>query len=106
VDWLGDGCPWLIVEQRCFSIPKVDQLSEDFEDDYETDDEFAEVDSDLQTEAEVTCTSCGETVEISLDAGGGTTQEYVEDCPVCCRPWRVHLSYDKDGVAEIWLEES
>lgn len=65
-----------------------------------------EVDSELQTEAEVTCPYCGESMAIVLDAGGGATQEYVEDCQVCCRPWQVHVSYAQGGVAEVWLAES
>ena len=60
----------------------------------------------LDTEAEVACPYCGETVVIGLDPGGGTTQEYVEDCQVCCRPWRVRLSYDETGAAEVWVEEA
>src|SRR2546430_17117834 len=42
----------------------------------------------LETEADVTCPHCGETMTITLDPGGGRAQEYVEDCQVCCRPWR------------------
>ncbi len=58
------------------------------------------------TEARVTCPWCGEAVEISLDPTGGGEQEYVEDCEVCCRPWQVHVTYDEDGAAEVWVEES
>src|SRR2546425_6563781 len=43
----------------------------------------------LETEADVTCPHRGETMTITLDPGGGRAQEYVEDCQVCCRPWRV-----------------
>ena len=28
-------------------------------------------------------------------------QEYVEDCQVCCRPWRVVVTYLPDGTAEV-----
>ena len=52
-----------------------------------SDDAEGGLESELQTEAEVTCPFCGESMAIVLDAGGGTTQEYVEDCQVCCRPW-------------------
>ncbi|ATR81769.1 CPXCG motif-containing cysteine-rich protein [Pseudomonas sp. FFUP_PS_473] len=31
------------------------------------------------------CPYCGEEFEAVLDLSGGD-QEYVEDCPVCCRP--------------------
>jgi hypothetical protein len=60
----------------------------------------------LDTEAEVACPCCGESVVIGLDPGGGTTQEYVEDCQVCCRPWRVRLRYDETGAAEVSVEEA
>ncbi len=60
----------------------------------------------LDTEAEVACPYCGEKVLMALDPGGGTTQEYVEDCQVCCRPWRVRVSYGDSGTAEVWVEEA
>ena len=31
-------------------------------------------------------------------------QEYVEDCQVCCRPWRVEVTYLPDGTAEVSVE--
>jgi Cysteine-rich CPXCG len=64
--------------------------------------------SDLvfDTEAEVDCPYCGERVVIGLDPDGGTTQEYVEDCQVCCRPWRVRVSYGETGAAEVRVEEA
>jgi len=40
-------------------------------------------------------------VEITLDPGSGTAQEYVEDCEICCQPWRVEVTYDTDGIAEV-----
>ncbi len=64
------------------------------------------VDVVLDTEAEVACPYCGERIVIGLDPGGGTTQEYVEDCQVCCRPWRVRLRYDETGTAEVLVEEA
>lgn len=79
-------------------------MREDFEDlpdDPDLDDEAL-----LQTEAEVTCPYCGEAVTLELDAGSGDAQEYVEDCPVCCRPWQVHVHYDATGTADVTLEES
>jgi hypothetical protein len=37
-------------------------------------------------------------VDLVIDEGGGTPQSYVEDCPICCRPWQVEVSYDpEDG---------
>ena len=60
----------------------------------------------LDTEAAVDCPYCGETAVIGLDPGGGSAQEYVEDCPVCCRPWRVRVRYDGTGAAEVRVEPS
>lgn len=62
--------------------------------------------SPLDTEAEVICPYCGETVTLLLDPGGGTAQEYVEDCEVCCRPWEVHVRYDESGAATAWVEQA
>jgi hypothetical protein len=49
----------------------------------------------------VQCPYCAEEVEIAIDPGGGTFQEYVEDCQVCCQPWRVNVAYLEDGRAEV-----
>ena len=46
----------------------------------------------MMTEAIPTdCPYCGKTVELYVDVGGGQHQTYVEDCPVCCRPWEVEV---------------
>ncbi len=60
--------------------------------------------SALDSSAEVSCPHCGEVVEITLDPGGGATQEYVQDCEVCCRPCQIQLHYDTTGSAEVWVE--
>jgi hypothetical protein len=38
-------------------------------------------------------------VPVDLSAGG--EQEYVEDCPVCCRPVVLRVSVDERGDARI-----
>ena len=55
-------------------------------------------------DADVLCPYCGETISLTLDPGGGSHQEYVEDCEVCCRPWHVHVDYDHDGFASVSIE--
>ena len=30
--------------------------------------------------------SCGQEIVLPIDLSVGSTKEYVEDCPVCCRP--------------------
>ena len=67
----------------------------------DNDDEFPTGDGTAETEGVVVCPYCGESNEISLDAGGGSVQEYEEDCQVCCRPWRVTVSYDDEGHAQV-----
>jgi Cysteine-rich CPXCG len=51
--------------------------------------------------ATVQCPHCGATVTLTLDPGGGGLQDYVEDCAVCCRPWRVTVRYAADGAAAV-----
>lgn len=58
----------------------------------------------IDSDAVVTCPYCGEPVEISLDPSGGRVQEYVEDCEVCCNPWRVRVRYDGTGAATVEIE--
>ena len=72
----------------------------DFQDD-DLDDEFPLGDGSAETEATVLCPYCGEPNEIALDAGSGAAQDYVEDCQVCCRPWRVTVYYNDAGGAEV-----
>jgi transposase-like protein len=67
-----------------------------------TDRDNEQPESVLSTEARVICSYCGADVVIVLDPGSGTRQRYVEDCPVCCHPWTVHVRYDA-GSATVWL---
>ncbi len=66
----------------------------------DTDDMFPGDAAEFEpaTEVEVMCPYCGELVVIALDLSGGATQEYVEDCQVCCRPWQVHVTYGIGGM--------
>jgi hypothetical protein len=65
------------------------------------EEEFPLGDGTADGEATVSCPYCGEAVEITLDPGGGSQQEYVEDCEICCQPWRVFVRYDRAGTAEV-----
>lgn len=57
--------------------------------------------ADFIAAAEVCCPYCGEQVTITLDPTGGASQDYVEDCEVCCRPWRILVSFDPDGFPDV-----
>ena len=68
------------------------------------DEEFPIGDGVADLVGEVYCPYCGEPVEITLDPGSGTHQQYIEDCQVCCRPNRLTIVIDKDlGSAEVGL---
>ena len=67
----------------------------------EPDEDFPLGEGTADAEATVSCPYCGEAVEITLDPGSGAHQDYVEDCEVCCQPWRVSVQYGADGGAEV-----
>lgn len=46
---------------------------------------------------EVMCPYCGEMANLDVDESGASQQSYVQDCPVCCQPWQVELTRDRDG---------
>ena len=58
--------------------------------------------SNVQHEASYICDSCGEEIIVPLDLSAGNHQEYVEDCPVCCRPNVIQVTVDEDGETRIW----
>ena len=65
------------------------------------EDDFPLGDGVADTEAVTHCPYCGEAIVIAIDPDGGSTQEYVEDCAVCCQPWQVLVSYHDDGSADV-----
>ena len=71
------------------------------DDELSPDDEFPLGDGTADTRGIVVCPHCGETNEVALDPDSGDVQEYVEDCQVCCKPWRLQVAYGPDGTAEI-----
>jgi len=56
----------------------------------------------MQDEASYICDACGEEIVIPVDHSMGMSQEFVEDCPVCCRPNVVHVEIDEDGEVRAW----
>jgi hypothetical protein len=50
----------------------------------------------------VDCPHCGETVEVSFERD--VSGELTIDCEVCCRPWKVRLRRDPEGVGAIEVE--
>jgi hypothetical protein len=58
----------------------------------------------MNNEASYICDACGEEIVIPVDPSGGASQEYVEDCPVCCQANIVHVEFDAEGEAQVWAE--
>lgn len=53
-------------------------------------------------ESSYACASCGELNSTTVDPSAGSTQCYIEDCTVCCRPNTLRVSVDaEDGAAYI-----
>jgi hypothetical protein len=55
----------------------------------------------LDAEATYICDACGEEIVVPVDVSAGAHQDYVEDCPVCCHPMRLHVDVEPDGAARI-----
>ncbi len=54
----------------------------------------------LLIEQSVECPYCGETIDLLID-DSVPQQNYIEDCPVCCRPINVNTAVDTNGSVEI-----
>ncbi len=47
-------------------------------------------------EYEIDCPFCGERIGVLIDCSAGT-QQYTEDCHVCCSPIVLTIEIDPDG---------
>lgn len=59
----------------------------------------------LETTAEVSCPHCGETITLFLDLSV-ESQDYVEDCSVCCQPMLVSASAADGELESLNVEAS
>ena len=59
----------------------------------------------MKDEASYVCDSCGEEIVVPIDLSGGSEQEYVEDCPVCCRPNVIRVELDDEGAVRVWAQQ-
>jgi hypothetical protein len=55
---------------------------------------------ELLDEIRLFCPYCGEPVTLVVDASAGS-QQYVEDCEVCCRPMEITVAVSPDGGVEV-----
>ena len=44
----------------------------------------------------IQCPYCGESYETTVDLSAGS-QQYIEDCAICCRPIEIALRVGDDG---------
>lgn len=56
----------------------------------------------MQENATYVCGECGEEIVVPVDWSAGSQQEYVEDCPVCCRANVIRVEIDPDGDVRAW----
>lgn len=62
-----------------------------------------ETDTDLDDWVEVDCPYCGERVGLYVDPE--TRGTLVQDCEVCCRPWRLEVDRDRRGRLRVYVGE-
>ena len=43
------------------------------------------------------CAGCGEWNQTSLDESAGRSQNYVEDCQICCKPNLLRVQWDQQA---------
>ncbi len=82
----GETLPWLDEEQQSTATSTSNSKSTS------------------QEEVSYICDACGEEIVIPLDLTEGSSQKYIEDCPVCCRANTIHVLIDDDGHAQVWAE--
>jgi hypothetical protein len=66
----------------------------------------------------ISCPYCGESIELLIDDSvsehmsmdgrykdnaGAVVEDYFEDCSVCCRPIRIQLNVDYEGVSQLTI---
>ena len=52
------------------------------------------------TELPLGCPYCGETITVLVDPSQ-PSQQYIEDCQVCCRPIEIDVRIAADGEVEL-----
>jgi len=59
----------------------------------------------LETEKFFPCPYCGETISMLLDLSI-TTQTYIEDCEVCCRPIEIGYNVHHGEIETFWTQRT
>lgn len=55
----------------------------------------------IQDTATYVCDACGEEIDLVLDHSAGMHQQFVDDCPVCCRPNVISVEFDAEGNPSV-----
>jgi len=67
---------------------------------------MAPLNDPLSEACSLRCPYCGEEVEVTVELASDQPQEYVEDCPVCCRPWAVSVTHGEEDEPVVFLSRS
>ena len=59
----------------------------------------------LEKYEEFLCPYCGESNELLIDISGGTHQEFVVDCEVCCAPILVKLIVQGGNLVSLDVQQ-
>ena len=54
-------------------------------------------------ERQIGCPFCSESITLLLDVSAGS-QNYIEDCQVCCRPMQVTLDVNDGEIASLQVD--
>jgi len=49
---------------------------------------------------QIGCPYCGEQIDVAIDCSIDS-QNYIEDCHVCCRPINLTVSIDTEGTPQV-----
>jgi hypothetical protein len=52
-------------------------------------------------EVSIHCPYCGEPLDLWVDETGGSSQQYVEDCQVCCQPMHVSVTVQDEEDCSV-----
>lgn len=52
----------------------------------------------MESTAEFYCAFCGEPNTTFVDLSAGSSQAYIEDCQVCCRPNQLFVTVDEETL--------
>lgn len=64
-----------------------------------------EAEQDVELEHRMRCPYCAEPVLVAVAPEDSHQARYVEDCPVCCRPWQVEVTQGRVSIERDEAQE-